>query len=110
MYEAYRKAFGQDLKPANWGFADDSIELLSVDMYVEFVLPFHKRLIEQLAGDGPHSIHLCGNVERLMPTAAGLLCIYYSSRRRALSGRMGPAHRRTDLHLFPECDGGEVYG
>ncbi len=67
---AYRKALGHDPRPQNWGFADDSIELLSVDMYVEFVLPFHKRLLQELAGAGPHSIHLCGNVGRLIPTVA----------------------------------------
>ena len=64
---AFRKAFGQEEKPAVWGFADDSIELLSVDMYVEFVLPFHKRLLGELAGEGPHSVHLCGDVGRLVP-------------------------------------------
>lgn len=65
---ALREQFGQDAKPTCWGFADDSIELLSVDMYVEFILPYHKTLIGALAGEGPHSVHLCGNVERLMPT------------------------------------------
>ena len=67
---AYRKALGHDPKPAVWGFADDSIELLSVDMYVEFVLPFHKRLVAELGGAGPHSIHLCGNVGHVIPTVA----------------------------------------
>lgn len=62
-----RRAMGHDLKPTSLGFADDSIELLSVDMYSEFVLPCHRRLVAELAGEGPHSIHLCGNVERLMP-------------------------------------------
>ena len=65
---AFRKALGHDPKPAVWGFADDSIELLSVDMYIEFVLPCHKMLLAELAGEGPHSVHLCGNVDRLMPT------------------------------------------
>ncbi len=65
---AFRKRLGHDPKPTVWGFADDSIELLSVDMYVEFVLPYHKMLLSELAGEGPHSIHLCGNVDRLMPT------------------------------------------
>jgi len=66
--KAYRKALGQETKPQSWGLADDSIELLSVEMYREFVLPHHKRLISELAGEGPHSIHLCGDVDRLMPT------------------------------------------
>lgn len=65
---AFRKALGHDPKPQVWGFADDSIELLSVEMYVEFVMPCHKLLLAELADGGPHSIHLCGNVERLMPT------------------------------------------
>lgn len=65
---ALRKQFGHDAKPTCWGFADDSIELLSVDMYMEFVLPCHKMLLGELAGEGPHSVHLCGNVDRLMPT------------------------------------------
>jgi uroporphyrinogen-III decarboxylase len=63
-----RERLGHDPKPDVWGFADDSIELLSVDMYVEFVLPCHKMLLSELAGAGPHSIHLCGDVGRLMPT------------------------------------------
>ena len=64
----FRKALGHEPKPACWGFADDSIELLSVDMYNEFVLPCHKMLLDELAGEGPHSVHLCGKVDRLMPT------------------------------------------
>lgn len=64
---AFRKRLGQDPKPRGLGFADDSIELLSVDMYRDLVLPYHKMLIEALAGDGPHWIHLCGDVDRHMP-------------------------------------------
>lgn len=63
----FRRRLGRDPKPAVWGFADDSIELLSVDTYMEFVLPCHKMLLSELAGEGPHSIHLCGDVDRLMP-------------------------------------------
>lgn len=43
-----------------WGFADDSIELLSRETYREFVLPCHKRLINTFSNGGPNSIHLCG--------------------------------------------------
>jgi len=63
-----RQTFGHDIKPQCMGFADDSIELLSLEMYREFVLPYHKMLLSELAGSGPHSIHLCGRVDRLMPT------------------------------------------
>lgn len=64
---AFREALGHEMRPACWGFADDSIELLSVETYTEFVLPCHRRLLDELAGEGPHSVHLCGNVDRLMP-------------------------------------------
>lgn len=51
-----------------WGFADDSIELLSVKDYMENVYPYHRRLVDELtAGINPVFIHLCGNVERLLP-------------------------------------------
>ncbi len=64
--KAYREHLGQEMKPQCWGFADDSIELLSVDIYTEFVLPMHRLLLQELAGEGPHSIHLCGNAQRFM--------------------------------------------
>lgn len=95
---AMRKRLGQEMKPKAFGFADDSIELLSVDVYREFVLPHHKRLIGELAGEGPHSIHLCGNVDRHMPTIKQELNVSiwdagfpvdYAGMRRAL----GPEFR-----------------
>lgn len=58
---AYRQFFGHPLRPASWGYADDSIQLLSVEQYRDLVLPHHRRLIQALAGEGPHSIHLCGD-------------------------------------------------
>lgn len=61
---AWREKLGHEMKPACWGIADDSIQLLSCDMYREFVLPCHKRLFAELAGPGPHSIHLCGDATR----------------------------------------------
>lgn len=65
--KALREQLGQEMKPKAWGFADDSIELLTVDMYKEFVLPYHKLLLGELTGEGPHFVHLCGDVDRLMP-------------------------------------------
>ena len=50
-----------------WGFADDSIQLLSVDQYREFVLPCHGRLLAEFSQGGPNSIHLCGDVQRHLP-------------------------------------------
>lgn len=66
--KSFRQALGQEMRPQSLFFADDSIELLSAETYKEFVLPHHKMLIRELAGEGPHSIHLCGDVDRLMPT------------------------------------------
>ena len=61
----WRKEFGLPEHAAGHGFADDSIALLSPAMYREFVLPCHKRMIEEL-GDGVHSnaVHLCGDSSR----------------------------------------------
>lgn len=65
---ALREAFGQDPRPQCWGIADDSIQLLSSEAYREFVLPCHRRLFSELAGTGPHSIHLCGDATRHFKT------------------------------------------
>jgi hypothetical protein len=50
-----------------WGFADDSIQLLSEAQYREFVLPYHNRLLAEFSKGGPNSIHLCGDVQRFLP-------------------------------------------
>ena len=50
-----------------WGFADDSIQLLSVRQYREVVLPHHRRLLAEFSQGGPNSIHLCGSVQRHLP-------------------------------------------
>ena len=61
---AWREKLGHEPKPTCWGIADDSIQLLSRDAYREIVLPCHRRLFAELAGPGPHSIHLCGDATR----------------------------------------------
>ena len=66
--KAWREMLGHDPKPTCWGIADDSIQLLSCETYRELVLPCHKRLFEELAGPGPHSIHLCGDATRHFKT------------------------------------------
>jgi hypothetical protein len=65
---AYRERLGQEVATRAWGFADDSVQLLSVDTYREKVLPYHRRLIEAFGPDGPNSIHLCGDATHLFPT------------------------------------------
>jgi len=65
---AYRERLGQPVESKAWGFADDSIALLSVDTYRELVLPYHKRLIAAFGPEGPNSIHLCGDATRHFKT------------------------------------------
>lgn len=63
--KVYRKHLDLPEKAKPWGFADDSIELLSTEMYRELVFPFHKRLVDELSEpDAPIGIHLCGDVQR----------------------------------------------
>lgn len=64
---AYRKRLGQPLRTQGYGFADDSIQLLSTETYRELVLPFHRRLVEAFSEGGPNSIHLCGDATRHFP-------------------------------------------
>jgi uroporphyrinogen-III decarboxylase len=47
--------------------ADDSIELISTDMYRRAVMPFHRDYLSQWSAEGPHSIHLCGDTTRHFP-------------------------------------------
>ncbi|MFC1715811.1 uroporphyrinogen decarboxylase family protein, partial [Candidatus Poribacteria bacterium] len=44
--------------------ADDSIQLISPQMYEELVLPFHRAWYSLWSEEGPHSIHLCGDATR----------------------------------------------
>ncbi|MFA7672621.1 MAG: uroporphyrinogen decarboxylase family protein [Clostridia bacterium] len=62
-----RKYFGFELITDNFGFADDSIALLSSDMYREMIYPHHLKLISSLVKDfskSVNSIHLCGDAQR----------------------------------------------
>lgn len=61
---AYRQKLGQALKPKSFGYADDSLQLISTRMYRELVLPFHRRLIGELSEGETVSIHLCGDSTR----------------------------------------------
>ncbi len=62
--KAYRERLGMPMKTAGYGFADDGIQSISIPMYKEMVMPFHKRLIEAFSEGGTHSIHLCGDAGR----------------------------------------------
>jgi uroporphyrinogen-III decarboxylase len=67
---AWRQYLKVDLRPNTWGFADDAIQFLSVRTYRDHVLPYHRRLLRELAGEGPLQMHLCGNVQRHLPLIA----------------------------------------
>ncbi|MDR3708095.1 MAG: uroporphyrinogen decarboxylase family protein [Capsulimonadaceae bacterium] len=62
--QAYRKVLGMPDKTQSWGFADDSIQLISCAMYEDMVFPYHKRLVDAFSTGGPNGVHLCGNSSR----------------------------------------------
>ncbi len=61
---AYRERLGQPVESTAFGLADDAIQMLSVEHYREFVLPYHKRLVAEFGSQGPNSMHLCGDATR----------------------------------------------
>lgn len=75
--QALCELFGQPFckEQCAW-FADDSIQLISLEMYKEVVLPYHRQWYEQFSKTGPHSIHLCGNAGRHFPTIRKELNVY----------------------------------
>jgi hypothetical protein len=62
--KAFRRKLGQEETSLSVGLADDSIQMLSHDHYVEFVLPHHQRMVAEFGSQGPNSIHLCGDATR----------------------------------------------
>lgn len=66
----WRTYLGVDVRPQGGWFADDAIQMISADTYREQVLPYHRRLLDGLYGGGPYGMHLCGNVQRHLPTIA----------------------------------------
>jgi hypothetical protein len=44
--------------------ADDAIQMLSVDQFREFVLPWHRKLYDEFATQTRRGMHLCGNAQR----------------------------------------------
>ncbi len=75
--KAWMDFAGREYPMDNWGFADDSAQLLSTDMYREFILPYHKRLYDNFAKPGSRiSIHLCGDAQHLFPTLRDELNVY----------------------------------
>ena len=76
--KAFRKYAGQPEKTSTIFLADDSIVLIGIDTYKEFVLPFHKRIVEELTDNSfPHLMHLCGDATRFFPLMHEELNISY---------------------------------
>jgi uroporphyrinogen-III decarboxylase len=66
--KAYRQRMGMPEKSDDFGYADDSVAMLSVEQYRQFVMPYHKRIVEAFwTGKGRLGIHLCGDVQRHLP-------------------------------------------
>jgi len=64
----YRKRLNLPQKDNNFGYADDSIALISTDHFRRHVLPYHRKLIDAFwNGRGTLSIHLCGDASRHFP-------------------------------------------
>ena len=61
---AFRERMGQPVVENGFGFADDSLALLSTEMARERLVPHYRRLIDAFAREGPNSIHLCGDATR----------------------------------------------
>ncbi len=61
---AWKEKLGLPVKTDGFGSADDSIEALSVEQYIEHILPFHRRLYDTFGTKKNRAIHLCGNAQR----------------------------------------------
>ena len=69
--KAWRKYLGHPEISDTFNFADDSVMLLSKEMYKEFVLPYHRKLLEGVATmKQPGMVHLCGDSTRHFKTIA----------------------------------------
>ena len=96
--QAFRQRLGLPMKPPDFGFADDSIALISTPMYRQHVLPHHRRLCQELAGPGPRAIHLCGDATRHFVTIRDALNVQtfdtgFPVDFSALRRQLGPAVR-----------------
>lgn len=66
--KAWRKYHGMPEKAMEYGFADDSITVLSADMVRELLVPHYRKILRELCADGAQvGMHLCGDAGRLFP-------------------------------------------
>ncbi len=74
--KAHRRFFGLPEVSETWGYADDSVQLISTPMLREFIIPAHRKLIRALTTADRVSIHLCGNATRHFKTLRDELGCY----------------------------------
>ncbi len=63
---AFEEYWGDKIGRGN-GLADDSIAMLSVEMYREQVMAHHRAFYEDVERDRTRAIHLCGDAQRFFP-------------------------------------------
>lgn len=61
---AWRERLGMPVRQSGFWSADDTIEILSVDQYREFVLPRHRRFYDAFGTSEGRGMHICGDVQR----------------------------------------------
>jgi len=62
---AYRDRLGLPPRSRDFGYADDSIALISTSDLREHVLPYHRRIVDTFwTGEGELLVHLCGDASR----------------------------------------------
>jgi len=61
---AWRSLAGLPVPFDGYGFADDSVAMISATAYCDHILPYHRRLCDALGSGTPRSIHLCGDATR----------------------------------------------
>ncbi len=64
---SHRAWAGLPEKEEKFGYADDSIAMLSLEQYREFVEPYTDRVFAALSADKWKMMHLCGNAAHLFP-------------------------------------------
>lgn len=73
---AYRRFFGLPEISDTYGYADDSVQMISTEMVEEFVIPAHLKLKEALTTANRISLHLCGDATRHFKLFRDALGVY----------------------------------
>lgn len=68
--QTWRRYLGLAPKSDGFAFADDFIQMISVEDYRKNVLPYHKKIYEAFSFSDNNFIHLCGDATRHFPLIA----------------------------------------